>query len=84
MTDSATTTHETTGLENITFDILIALDKEAHFLYSTIDTYINDAQKANRTDIVNMWNMTKQDRQKHMQMLRETLDKEAKEEKLRK
>jgi hypothetical protein len=84
MTDSATTTHETAGLENITFDILIALGKEAHFLYSTIDTYINDAQKANRTDIVNMWNMTKQDRQKRMQMLRETLDKEAKEEKLRK
>jgi hypothetical protein len=25
MTDSATTRHETTGLENITFDILIAL-----------------------------------------------------------
>jgi hypothetical protein len=84
MTDSATTRHETTGLENITFDILIALGKEAQFLYSTIDTYINDAQKANRTDIVNMWNMIKQDRQKHMQMLREALEKEAKEEKLRK
>jgi hypothetical protein len=70
MTDS-TTRHETTRLENITFDILIALGKEAQFLYSTIDTYINDAQKANRTDIVNMWNMIKQDRQKHMQMLRD-------------
>ena len=84
MTDSATTRHETTGLENITFDILIALGKEAQFLYSTIDTYINDAQKANRTNIVNMWNMIKQDRQRHMQMLRETLYKESKEEKLRK
>ena len=84
MTDSTTTRHETTGLENITFDILIALGKEAQFLYSTIDIYINDAQKANRTDIVNMWNTIKQDRQRHMQMLRETLDKEAKEEKLRK
>ena len=83
MTDT-TTRHETTGLENITFDILIALGKEAQFLYSTIDIYINDAQKANRTDIVNMWNTIKQDRQRHMQMLRETLDKEAKEEKLRK
>ena len=83
MTDS-TTKHETTGLENTTFNLLIALGKEAQFLYSTIDTYINDAQKANRTDIVNMWNMIKQDRQKHMQMLREALEKEAKEEKLRK
>jgi hypothetical protein len=31
-----------------------------------------------------MWNTIKQDRQRHMQMLRETLEKEAKEEKLRK
>jgi rubrerythrin len=83
MTNS-TTRHETTGLENITFDILIALGKEAQFLYSTIDTYINDAEKANRSDLVEMWNTIKQDRQRHMQILRETLDKEAKEEKLRK
>ena len=39
MTDSTTTKHETTGLENTTFNILIALGKEAQFLYSTIDTY---------------------------------------------
>ena len=32
-----TTKHQTTGLENTTFDILIALGKEAQFLYSTID-----------------------------------------------
>jgi hypothetical protein len=50
----------------------------------TSDTYINDAQKANRSDLVNMWNTIKQDRQRHMQMLREALEKEAKEEKLRK
>ncbi len=79
-----TTKHETTGLENTTFDILIALGKEAQFLYSTIDTYTSDAQKANRSDLVNMWNSIKQDRQRHMQMLREALEKEAKEEKLKK
>jgi rubrerythrin len=79
-----TTKHETTGLENTTFDILIALGKEAQFLYSTIDTYTADAQKANRSDLVNMWNTIKQDRQRHMQMLREALEKEAKEERLRK
>ena len=84
MTDSATTKHETTGLENITFNILIALGKEAQFLYSTIDTYKSDAERANRSDLVNMWNTIKQDRQRHMQMLREALEKEAKEEKLRK
>jgi rubrerythrin len=83
MTDS-TTKHETTGLENTTFNILIALGKEAQFLYSTIDTYRSDAERANRSDLVNMWNTIKQDRQRHMQMLREALEKEAKEEKLRK
>lgn len=84
MTDSATTKHETTGLENSTFNILIALGKEAQFLYSTIDTYKSDAERDNRSDLVNMWNTIKQDRQRHMQMLREALEKEAKEEKLRK
>jgi hypothetical protein len=81
---SSSTKHETTRLENTTFDILIALGKEAQFLYSTIDTYTSDAQKANRSDLVNMWNTMKQDRQRHMQMLREALEKEAKEEKLSK
>lgn len=84
MTDSTTTKHETTGLENTTFNILIALGKEAQFLYSIIDTYKSDAERANRSDLVNMWNTIKQDRQRHMQMLSEALEKEAKEEKLRK
>jgi hypothetical protein len=81
MTES-TAKHETTRLENSTFNILIALGKEAQFLYSTIDTYANDAQKANRTDLVTMWNTIKQDRQRHLQMLRQALEKEAKQEKL--
>jgi hypothetical protein len=73
---------ETTGLANSTYNILIALGKEAKFLYSTIDIYTSDAQKANRPDLVNMWNTIKQDRQKHLAMLREALEKEAKQEKL--
>ncbi|HEY5631578.1 MAG TPA: hypothetical protein VIR31_05585, partial [Nitrososphaeraceae archaeon] len=71
-------------LENSTFNILIALGKEAQFLYSTIDTYRSDAEKANRSDLVNMWNTIKEDRQRHMQMLRGALEQEAKEERLRK
>jgi rubrerythrin len=63
---------------------LIALGKEAQFLYSTIDTYRSDAEKANRSDLVNMWNTIKEDRQRHMQMLRGALEQEAKEERLRK
>ncbi|MFL6442100.1 MAG: hypothetical protein ACJ702_09100, partial [Nitrososphaeraceae archaeon] len=43
---------ETTGLANSTYNILISLGKEAKFLYSTIDTYTSDAQKANRSDLV--------------------------------
>jgi hypothetical protein len=41
---------ETTGLANSTYNILTALGKEAKFLYSTVDTYTSDAQKANRSD----------------------------------
>ncbi|HEY6885800.1 MAG TPA: hypothetical protein VI278_17340 [Nitrososphaeraceae archaeon] len=80
----STARHQTTGLENSTFNILIALGKEAQFLYSTIDTYRSDAEKANRSDLVNMWNTIKEDRQRHMQMLRGALEQEAKEERLRK
>jgi rubrerythrin len=80
----STTRHQTTGLENSTFNILIALGKEAQFLYSTIDTYRSDAEKANRSDLVNMWNTIEEDRQRHMQMLRGALEQEAKEETLRK
>jgi hypothetical protein len=79
MTDSTTT-----GLGNTTFDILIALGKEAQFLYSTVDTYRSDAEKAGRSDLINMWNTIKQERQRHLQMLREALEKEAKEDRLRK
>jgi rubrerythrin len=81
---TSTGRHETTGLDNSTFNILIALGKEAQFLYSTVDTYRSDAEKANRSDLVNMWNTIKEDRQRHMQMLRGALEQEAKDEKLRK
>jgi rubrerythrin len=71
-------------IDDFIYDILAALGKEAQFLYKAIDTYIVDAEKANRSDLVNMWNTIKQDRQKHMQMLREALENEAKEERLSK
>ena len=84
MTQSTDTSkHGTTKLENATYNILAALGREADFLYSTIDTYINDAQKANRQDLVKMWTAIKQDRERHLQMLREALEKEAKQEKLK-
>jgi len=82
MAKSTTTKDETTKLENSTFNILIALGKEAQFMYSTINTYISDAQKDNNSELENTWNTIKEDRKRHMEMLRKALEKEAKEEKL--
>jgi hypothetical protein len=50
--------------------------------YTILLIYINDAQKANRNDLVEMWNTIKRDRHRHLQMLRQELEKEAKQEKL--
>ena len=82
MAKSTTTKDQTTKLENSTFNILIALGKEAQFLYSTIDTYISDAQKDNNSELENTWNTIKEERKRHMDMLRKALEKEAKQEKL--
>jgi rubrerythrin len=73
---------ETTKLENSTYNILMALGKEADFLYSTIDTYIQDAEKDGRDHLVELWNEMKKDKQRHLSMLRQALEKEAKEEKI--
>jgi rubrerythrin len=81
MTNS-TSKNDTTQLENTTYNILVALGRDADFLYDTIGTYIKDAQNANRSDLVDMWNTIKQDRQRHLQMLRQALEKEAKEQRL--
>ncbi len=73
---------ENTRLENSTYNILMALGKEADFLYSTIDTYIQDAERDGRGYLVELWNEMKKDKQKHLSMLRQALEKEAKEEKI--
>jgi hypothetical protein len=76
------TKDETTKLENSTYNILIALGKEARFLYSAIDTYIDDARKDNNSELEKIWKTIKQERERHLAMLREALDKQAKEQKL--
>ena len=78
----STSKDKTTKLENSTFNILIALGKEARFLYSAIDTYIDDARKDNNPELENMWKTIKQERERHLAMLRDALDKQAKEQKL--
>jgi hypothetical protein len=84
MSSSASTSmHETTRLENTTFNLISQLHRDADFLYSTVDTYISDAKRDGRSDAVNVWNTIKQDKIKHMQMLREALAKEAAAGKIR-
>ncbi|MDP9289354.1 MAG: hypothetical protein M3P08_14325 [Thermoproteota archaeon] len=73
---------QTKRLDNSTYNILVALGREADFLYSTVDTYIEDAKKDNRQHLVELWNEMKRDKEKHLQMLRDALEKEAKEQKL--
>jgi hypothetical protein len=78
----STTKDETTKLENSTYNILMALGKEARFQYSIIDTYIEDARKDNNSELENMWNTIKQERKRHLGMLKSALEKQAKEQKL--
>ena len=73
---------ESTKLKNSTYNVLSALGKEADFLYSTIDKYIQDAQSDGNTQLVELWNEIKQDKQRHLSRLRECLEKEAKDEKM--
>jgi len=79
----SSTKDETTKLENSTYNILIALGKEAKFLYSAIDTYIDDARKDNNSGLERTWKTIKQERERHLAMLRDALEKQAKEQKLR-
>ncbi|HEX7033383.1 MAG TPA: hypothetical protein VF172_10320 [Nitrososphaera sp.] len=79
---SAQSSHPATGLENSTYNLISSLDREAKFLYKTVDTYIEDARRENRQDIEEVWKTIKEDNKKHIKMLREALSKDAKEEKL--
>ncbi len=65
-----------TGLSDRSYDILRALGKDAGFLYDTINKYIQDAEKDNRSDLVEIWETIKKDRQKHVQLLKDALEKE--------
>ena len=71
-----------TKLANSIYNILSAMGRDADFLYSTVDRYIEDAQKDGRTNLIEIWKEIKQDKQKHLTKLRDCLEKEAKEEKL--
>ena len=65
-----------TELTNTAYDILRVLGKDADFLYDTIETYIKDAQEANKTELVKIWQTIKEDRKRHMHLPKEALEKE--------
>ena len=65
-----------TALSDRAYDILRTLGKDADFLYDTIDKYIQGAEKDNKSDLVSMWKTIKQDREKHVHMLKDALEKE--------
>ncbi len=48
--------HENTRLDNSTYNVLSAAGKEADFLYSTVDQYIEDAKNDGRQHLVDLWN----------------------------
>ena len=65
-----------TELTDTAYDILKILGKDANFLYDTIETYIKDAEKANKTELVEILQTIKIDRKRHMHLLKEALEKE--------
>ena len=73
---------ESTKLKNSTYNVLSALGREADFLYSTVDKYIQDAQNDGNTQLAELWNEIKQDKQRQLSRLLECLEKKAKVEKL--
>ncbi len=56
------------------------LTKTLEFL-NRVNTYIEDAQKANDTKFVEIWSIIKVDRQKHANLLKEFIFTEMKENK---
>jgi hypothetical protein len=65
-----------TELTDTAYDILKVMGKDADFLYDTIEVYIKDAQKANKTELVEIWQTIRNDRKRHMHMLKGALEKE--------
>ena len=66
----------TTELTDTAYDILKVMGRDADFLYDTIETYIRDAQKANKTELVETWQKIKKREKNHIHMLKEALEKE--------
>ena len=52
----------------------MVVGQRTDFLHSTIDTYNVDAQRENKTKLVEVWKSIKQDKQEHLDMLKNCLE----------
>jgi hypothetical protein len=75
---------QNTKLDNSTYNVMAALGREADFLHSTVDRYIEDARTENKNELLEIWNTIKQDKKKHMDLLKGCLEKEVQQGELRK
>lgn len=75
-------TKERETMDNACFDIMTQMEKKADFLYRAVDTYIRDAESTNRNGLAQVWNTIKEDEKRHLQMLKQELEKEVKAGKL--
>jgi hypothetical protein len=66
-------------LQDSEYNILHQLERKADFLYSAIESYIRDAEKDNRPELVKLWNKIKDDEQNHLKMLRNVLTEETRD-----
>jgi len=65
-----------TPLSNTMYDIFKVMRKDSEFLYDTIDKYTDDAEKANKKELVNTWRKIKSDKLNHINLVKEALEKE--------
>jgi hypothetical protein len=52
---------------------LKVLGKDTDFLYDTIEKYIKDAETANKPELVKIWQTIKEDRKRHLHLLKEAV-----------
>jgi hypothetical protein len=68
-------------LQDSEYNVIKQLEKEADFLYSTIEKCTQDAEEDNKPELVKLWNTIKEDEQNHLKMLRKELIKAIKQSK---
>ena len=63
-------------LSDTAYEILKVLSKETDFLHDTIETSIKEAERSNKTELVSTWQTIKNDRIRHIHLLKKAIKKE--------